>query len=156
MQKQVYFIGIGGAGMSALARYFLSQNWVVLGSDLVESGITTELQKEGANVKIGQKKVNITAQIDLVVHSQAIRSENPELEEARRIGIKTLSYPEVIGELTRQYKTIAVAGAHGKSTTTALAALVLEKGGLDPMVIVGANLKEFSGKNFRADRKSVV
>ncbi len=150
MKKSVYFIGIGGAGMSALARYFLSQNWAVLGSDLAESGIVAQLRKEGAKVKIGQKNGNITAKIDLIIYSQAIRPENPELQEARRLNINTLSYPKVIGELTRKYKTIAIAGAHGKSTTTALAALVLQKGGLDPTVIVGANLKEFGGKNFRA------
>ena len=152
--KSVHFIGIGGAGMSALARYFLSQNWDVSGSDLAESPITAELRKEGVKVKIGQKKSNIRAGMALAVYSQAIRPDNPELKEARRYGIQTLSYPEEIGELTRQYKTITVSGAHGKSTTTALSALILEKGGFDPTVIVGANLKEFGGKNFRKGKCS--
>jgi UDP-N-acetylmuramate--alanine ligase len=149
-KKKVHFIGIGGAGMSALARYFLSQKWAVSGSDITESPILAMLRKEGVKVKIGHNKSHITADIALVVHSQAIRQDNPELEAARQFGIKEISYPEAIGELTQKYKTIAVSGAHGKSTTTALIALILEKGGLDPTVIVGANLKEFSGKNFRS------
>ncbi|MBI2096929.1 MAG: UDP-N-acetylmuramate--L-alanine ligase, partial [Candidatus Sungbacteria bacterium] len=148
--KWVYFIGIGGIGMSALARYYKARKWAVSGSDLAWSGITKELAKEGVKVKIGHKKGNLPAGLALVIYSQAIRSSNPELREARRRGVRVAPYPEIVGELTRTYTTIAVAGAHGKSTTTALASLVMIKGGLDPTVIVGAKLKEFGGKNFRA------
>jgi UDP-N-acetylmuramate--alanine ligase len=148
-KQHVYFIGIGGAGVSALARYYLAQKWTVSGSDLAESPITLRLRKNGANVKIGHRKTNVPPDATLVIRSQAVRPENPELKESERRGIPTLSYPEAVGELTRQYKTIAVAGAHGKSTTTALAAFVSQNGGLDPTVIVGANLKEFGGGNFR-------
>ena len=105
--------------------------------------------QEGVKVKIGQKRGNITAGMALVIYSQAIRPENPELKEAHRRGIPAISYPEAIGERTRRYKTTAVSGAHGKSTTTALAALILEKGGFDPTAIIGANLKEFGGGNFK-------
>lgn len=147
--KRVHFIGIGGIGMSSLARYFKSLKWAVSGSDAIQSSITKALVKEGVKVKIGHKKGNLPANLDLVVVSQAIRSENPELKEACRRGIRTLTYPEAIGELTRQYETIAIAGAHGKSTTTALAALTFMKGGLDPTVIVGTILKELRDKNFR-------
>jgi UDP-N-acetylmuramate--alanine ligase len=175
MRKSIHFIGIGGAGMSALARYFLSQKWAVSGSDIGESPIIAGLRKEGVKVKIGQKRAHIRAEMTLVIYSQAIRPNNPELKEARRLarqsfakqnlggqahqsfsgeniggsGIQVLSYPEAIGKITRQYKTVTVSGAHGKSTTAALAALILEKGGLDPTVIMGANLKKFGGKNFR-------
>ena len=156
MYKSIHFIGIGGAGMSALARYFLSQKWAVSGSDLAESPIIAGLRKEGVKVKIGQKRGNITAKMTLIIYSQAVRADNPELKEARRRGIRTISYPEAVGELTRQYKTIAISGAHGKSTTTALTALILKKGGLDPTVIMGANLKEFSGKNFRKGKNEYL
>lgn len=157
---KVHFIGIGGIGMSALARYFLAQKWAVSGSDLVKSGITQTLQKEGVEVKIGHKKAYLPAHVDLVVTSQAIPRDNPELMEARRRGVRTLAYPDVIAELTEQHKTIAIAGAHGKSTTTALAALTLIKGGLDPTVIIGTNLKEFGGgkqgSNFRKGRSEYL
>lgn len=157
-KKHVHFIGIGGIGMSALARYFLAQKWVVSGSDLAKSPILSQLHKDGVNVKIGHKKGGLPKNTTLVVYSQAIRPANPELEQAGKLGAETrvLSYPEAIGELTRQYKTIAVSGAHGKSTTTALVALILKDGGLDPTVIVGANLKEFAGGNFRQGKSEYL
>jgi len=157
---KVHFVGIGGIGMSALARYFLAQKWAVSGSDLVKSGITQNLQKEGVEVKIGHKKAYLPTDVGLVVTSQAIPRDNPELVEARRRGVRILTYPEVIAELTEQHKTIAIAGAHGKSTTTALAALTLIAGGLDPTVIIGTNLKEFGGgrqgSNFRKGRSEYL
>lgn len=151
-RKMVHFIGIGGIGMSALARLFLTSKIPVSGSDLVESLVTRKLVKEGAKIKIGHAKQNVDRRVGLVIHSLAATAYNPELCEARQLGIPTLSYPEAIGRLTRNYKTIAVSGAHGKSTTTALIALILQKAGLDPTVIVGTNLREFGGKNFRAGR----
>jgi UDP-N-acetylmuramate--alanine ligase len=90
------------------------------------------------------------------VTSQAISRENPEVREALRCGLRVLTYPEAIGELTHRYKTVAIAGSHGKSTTTALSALTLTKGGFDPTVIVGTNLKEFGGKNFRAGKSELL
>ncbi len=147
--------------MSALARYFLSQKWDVAGSDIAESPITAALRKEGITIKIGQKKDNVAADRALVIYSQAILPDNPELKEARRRAqpgrsLSVLSYPEAVGELTREHETIAIAGAHGKSTTTALTALVLEKGGFDPTVIVGANIKEYGGRNFRAGQSEYL
>lgn len=152
---KVHFIGIGGIGTSALARWFLTQNWAVSGSDIVESKITQELRKEGVKVKIGHKKANLDKKTTFVIYNQAISPSNPELQEARRFKIKCASYPEALGELTRQYKTVAVAGAHGKSTVTAFVSLVLMKAGFDPTVVIGTRLKQFggpSGKNFRRGR----
>jgi UDP-N-acetylmuramate--alanine ligase len=153
---KIHFIGIGGIGMSALARYFLAQKWAVSGSDMVETAITRTLRKEGVRVKIGHKKGNLPEGVDMVVRSAAVQAGNPELRAARHIETRGLSrvltYPEAVGEITKQYKTIAVAGAHGKSTTTALAALALVKGQLDPTVIIGTNLKEFGGRNFRSGK----
>ncbi len=155
-RRVVHFIGVGGIGMSALARYFLSQNWVVSGSDAAAGVITQSLIKDGLRVKIGHKKGYVPADAELVVTSQAIGRENPEVREALRRGLRVLTYPEAIGELTRRYKTIAIAGSHGKSTTTALSALTLAKGGFDPTVIVGTNLKEFGGNNFRAGKSELL
>lgn len=153
-KKLVNIIGIGGIGISALARWFLAQNWAVSGSDTISSSLTQELKKEGVEVKIGHKKANLPAKNDLVVYSKAILPQNPELAEARRRGLKIMSYPEALGELTRHYQTIAVAGAHGKSTTTALLSLILIKAGFDPTVIIGAKLKELKNKNFRAGKSN--
>lgn len=147
-----HFIGIGGIGISALARWFLAKNWAVSGSDVVSSSITRELEKEGVKVKIGHKKAGLPPRADMVVFSEAIGHKNPELLEAKRRGIVPLSYPQALGCLTKTYKTLAVTGSHGKSTTTAMLALILMRAGFDPNVVVGTKLKEFGGKNFRSGK----
>lgn len=135
--------------MSALARYFLSQRWQVSGSDLSPSSTTDELRKEGVKFFTGHTAGNINPNIPLIVYNNAIPDSNPELKRAKELGLACRTYPEVIGELTRTYKTIAIAGSHGKSTTTSMTALILIEAGLDPMVIVGTKLKELGNKNFR-------
>ncbi len=155
-EKSVYFIGIGGIGMSSLAQWFKAQNWAVFGSDIAESKITQDLKKDGVKVKIGHKKANLESQIGLVVYNNAIPTGNPELLEARKRGLPVYSYPEAVGELTRGYETFAVAGAHGKSTTTSLLSLALMRGGFDPTVIVGTRLKEFGDTNFRLGSKDYL
>ncbi len=149
MKLKAHFVGIGGIGVSALARYFLAQNWDVSGSDSEESIITKELRHEGVKLKIGHYKNNIDSDTTIVIYSQAIPLDNPELVESDRLNIPTSSYPEALGALTRENRTIAIAGSHGKSTTTALTARVLISGGLDPTVIIGTRLKEFDNSNFR-------
>jgi len=150
-RPKVHFIGIGGIGMSALARWYFNQKWAVTGSDIVFSPILRDLEKEGLKIEIGHKKANLRLKPDLVIYNQAISASNPELKEAKKRGIKTLVYPEALGNISRRYqKTIAIAGAHGKSTTTALLSLVLVKAGFNPTVILGTLLKEFNNKNFRA------
>lgn len=148
-RNRVHFIGVGGIGMSALARYFLSEKWHVSGSDLSPSSITGELQKEGVKFFPNHKPSNISDEIQLVVYNNAITPDNPELRRAKELGLACRTYPEVVGELTKTYKTIAIAGSHGKSTTTSMTALIMIEAGLDPMVIVGTKLKEFGNKNFR-------
>lgn len=163
---KVHFIGIGGIGMSALARYFKAQKWAVSGSDAVRSKITDSLQKDGVRVKIGHKKAYLPAGLDILVYNRAIPQNNPELAAARVLGrgsrrssewspgtrVRILPYAETLGEITKKYKTIAITGSHGKSTTTSLAALALVKGGLDPTVLVGTTLRELGNKNFRMGR----
>ncbi len=146
--NHIYFIGIGGIGVSALARYYLAAGWQVSGSDAAQSEITDDLKKRGARIFIGQRAKNI-GQTGLIVYSAAIKPENPELSAAISRSIKTLTYAQAVGELTKKYFTIAVAGSHGKSTTTALIGLIMIKAGLDPTIIVGTKLKELDNSNFR-------
>ncbi len=148
-KSSAHLIGIGGIGMSALARWFLAKNWAVSGSDLIGSPITQKLKKEGVKVKIGHKKANLPAGTTMVVYSAAVGSSNPEFEEAVRRGFKPMTYAETLGCLTKVYKTIAVAGSHGKSTTASLLGLTLLKAGFDPNIVIGTKLKELDGKNFR-------
>ncbi|MFH1894554.1 MAG: Mur ligase domain-containing protein, partial [Patescibacteria group bacterium] len=138
MRCRIHFIGIGGIGVSALARYYLEKGHRVSGSDLASSEITEALKKNGARIIIGpHKKENFPKTADLVIYSPAVQKSNPELKQAYQIqntkyNIQVLSYPEALGELTRQYFTIAVSGTHGKSTTTAMLSLILIKAGLNP------------------------
>jgi len=147
---KIHFIGIGGIGVSALAQYYLAKGHEISGSDLVASEITDFLKEKGIEVIIGNSAENIKQDFDLVIYSPAVKPDNPELLQATNYKLQTKSYPEALGELTKEYYTIAVAGAHGKSTTTAMIGLVLAKAGLDPTVIVGTKVKEFGDSNFRA------
>lgn len=149
LKPAAHFIGIGGIGISALARWFLAQNWAVTGSDIQNSTLIEELRKEGVIIKIGHNAKNLPKKLEMVIFSPAIKEDNPEIIEARKKGIKPLSYPETVGCLTKVYKTIAIAGSHGKSTTTAMLGLVLIEAGLDPNIIVGTKLKELDNSNFR-------
>ncbi len=159
-RRIVHFIGIGGIGMSALARWFLARKWAVFGSDTTEGKITLDLKKQGLKVKIGHKKGNLRPKTDLVIYNSAILRDNPELKEARRRDIAIFSFSEALGELTRHYETFAIAGAHGKSTTTSLLALVLLRARWDPTIIVGTKLKELTppadGSNFRMGRSNYL
>ncbi len=148
-KKTIYLSGIGGIGMSALARWYKAQNWAVSGSDIVESGITGKLRKEGLKVHIGHKKSNINKELGLLVYNRAIKPDNPELLAAKGLGVPILPYAKALGEITKNYTTIAITGSHGKSTTTALIGLILLKAGFDPSVFVGTELKEFGGRNIR-------
>ncbi|MGC9611215.1 MAG: UDP-N-acetylmuramate--L-alanine ligase [Minisyncoccia bacterium] len=154
--KNVHFIGIGGIGVSSLAYWFKSLGWAISGSDSAGGKITLGLKKDGFKVKIGHKKGNLGAKTGLVIYSNAIKPDNPELVQARRLGIPVMTYPEAVGILTRHYKTFGVAGAHGKSTTTSLLSLVLIKAGWDPNVIVGTKLKEFGNRNFHLGRSNYL
>jgi len=147
---KIHFIGIGGIGVSALAKYYLEKGCQISGSDLVSSEITKALKKLGAKIFIGRHKIkNLPEDADLVIYSPAVSKDNPELKEAKKLKIKCLSYPEALGDLTKKYFTIAVSGTHGKSTTAAMIGLLLKKAGFDPTVIVGTKLKEFKNSNCR-------
>lgn len=152
----IFFIGIGGIGVSALAQYYLKKGDQVFGSDLSGSEITEMLEKQGAEIFIGQEAKNIIENIDLVIYSPAVQEDNPEFAQAKKLGIKCLSYPQALGNLTKEHFTIAVSGTHGKSSTTSMLALLLIKAELDPTVIVGTKLKEFGNSNFRAGKSKYL
>ena len=134
----------------------MSKGHEVSGSDLVASEITDFLAKKGIKIFIGNDVTNISKDLDLVIYSPAVEQTNPELMAAKSLNIKCQTYPEALGELTKNHFTIAISGTHGKSTTTSMIGLLLEKAGLDPTVIVGTKLKEFGGSNFRAGKSEYL
>jgi UDP-N-acetylmuramate--alanine ligase len=155
--QHVHFIGIGGAGMSGLAEILLARGVAVSGSDLVRSEKTDELKKQGAKIFIEHDAKHITDDIDTVVYSSAVRnSGNPELAKAEELGIRTIRRADFLGELTRDIPTVAVAGTHGKTTTSSMIAHILIESGLDPLVSVGAKVQELGGKNSRAGKGNVA
>ena len=157
MKKRIHFIGIGGIGVSALAKYYLKKGWQVSGSDLVKSEITLQMKDLGARVHIGKPKASlITTRIEKVIFSPAVLKNHKERVAARKKKIQELSYPQALGELTEKHYTIAVSGTHGKSTTTAMLGLLLTKAGLDPTVIVGTKLKEFGNTNCRVGKSKYL
>lgn len=154
---RIHFIGIGGIGVSALARYYLSKGHKISGSDLASSEITKALKEIGVKVYVGPHKVkNLSKDVDLVVYSPAVQPDNPERKAAKKRKIKVRSYPQALGELTKKHFTIAVAGSHGKSTVTAMLGLLLRRAKLDPTVIVGTKLKEFGDSNCRVGKSKYL
>ncbi|MFH1392380.1 MAG: UDP-N-acetylmuramate--L-alanine ligase [bacterium] len=135
MQK-IHFIGIGGVGLSNIAFFYLKKNIQVFGSDLQKSEITQELKRQGAKIFIGHQAVNLKKS-DLVIYSEAIPENNPELQKAKKLNIKCLSGGQAISELSKNYFTIAVSGMHGKTTTCSMIAQILLKAGLDPSYVIG-------------------
>ncbi len=140
---KIHFIGIGGIGLSALARFLNNNGHEVCGSDMKSSPITDELENEGIKVSCPQDAKNISDDLDLVIYSAAVTDENPELIESRLKQIKTLSRKEALPIILGDKKNYCVAGAHGKSTTTAILASILNSSAL-----IGAISKDF-GSNFR-------
>lgn len=141
--------------MSALARYFLSEGYEVSGSDIGESAITKKLETEGITFYSEQKPENITNNnFDLFVYTEAIFQDaeqsqhHPEFDEAKKLNIKSQKYFEAIGEISKNYYTIAVSGSHGKSSTASMLATILRDSGREVISIVGANIHDWDGKNF--------
>jgi UDP-N-acetylmuramate--alanine ligase len=136
--RNIYFIGIGGIGISAIARMMLLDGKQVSGSDRDETKVTEELRRAGAVIMIVQKADNIPADCDLIIYTVAIPTDNPEFVEAKKRGIPMLTYPQTLNIISKDKYTIAVSGTHGKTTVTAMVAKVMIDAGLDPTVIVGS------------------
>ncbi|RWR46963.1 UDP-N-acetylmuramate--L-alanine ligase [Sinirhodobacter ferrireducens] len=145
----IHFIGIGGIGMSGIAEVLITLGYKVQGSDAKASKITDRLVELGATFHEGQRAGNITDDVAVVVISSAIKKGNPELEEARRRKLPVVRRAEMLAELMRLKSNIAIAGTHGKTTTTTMVATLLDKGGFDPTVINGGIIHAY-GSNARA------
>ena len=145
----IHFVGMGGIGMSGIAEVLINLGYRVQGSDAKASKITDRLVKLGATFFEGQAAANISDGVSVVVISSAIKPGNPELEEARRRKLPVVRRAEMLAELMRLRSNIAIAGTHGKTTTTTMVATLLDKGGFDPTVINGGVIHAY-GSNARA------
>ncbi|MDB5034357.1 MAG: UDP-N-acetylmuramate/alanine ligase [Chlorobi bacterium] len=147
--NRVHFVGIGGIGMSGIAEILLDQGFTVTGSDLAKSDVTDRLESLGATIMPGHAAEHV-AGADVVVYSSAVHpDENPETVEASRNKIPLIRRAEMLAEVTRMKYGIAVAGTHGKTTTTSMIGLVMIEANLDPTVIVGGRLSGLGGANAR-------
>jgi UDP-N-acetylmuramate--alanine ligase len=152
--QRIHFVGIGGIGMSGIAEVLLNLGYKVSGSDLKSSGVTQRLAELGATVFEGHRAENI-AGAEVVVTSSAISVENPEVAEAHALHIPVIQRAEMLAELMRLKYGIAIAGMHGKTTTTSMVAAVLAAGGLDPTVVVGGRV-DAMGSNARVGKSQYL
>lgn len=153
--QPLHFTGIGGIGMSGIAEILLQLGFAISGSDLKLSPVTERLARLGARIYQGHDAAYVAGARALVV-SSAVPPDNPEVLEARRLQIPVISRGEMLAELMRLKYGVAVAGSHGKTTTTAMLAFVLERAGLDPTVVVGGRLQAFGGANARIGRSVLL
>jgi len=143
--KRVHFIGIGGAGMSGIARIMLAHRIEVSGSDVKESSVTTNLKNLGAHIFIGHRAENVQG-VDIVVVSTAIAPTNPERRAAEDMGIRTIARAQALAALMSEQRSVAVAGTHGKTTTTSMLTVALQSAGVDPSFAIGGMINS-SGVN---------
>ncbi|ABL00881.1 UDP-N-acetylmuramate--L-alanine ligase [Pelobacter propionicus] len=137
--EKIHFVGIGGIGMSGIAEVLLNLGYKVSGSDLRGSDITERLARLGAEIGIGHKADNLK-DVDVVVISSAVHDDNPEVVEAKRLHVPVIPRAEMLAELMRMKFGIAIAGTHGKTTTTSMAASILGHAGIDPTIVIGGKL----------------
>ncbi len=152
--KKIHFVGIGGIGMSGIALIMLEMGYTVTGSDIKENKNISLLRKRGAKIYIGHSPLNVVDS-DVVVYSSAIREDNEELLQARKLKIPTVSRGEMLAELFRIKEGIAVSGSHGKTTTTSMIASILEDADMDPTVIIGGILKRL-GSNAKLGKGNLI
>src|SRR5216684_2941787 len=152
--QRIHFVGIGGIGMSGIAEVLLNLGYKISGSDLKNSAVTQRLATLGASTFEGHAAANI-AGADVVVTSSAIPVDNPEVAEARRSHVPVIQRAEMLAELMRLKYGIAIAGMHGKTTTTSMVAAVLAAGGLDPTVVVGGRV-DAMGSNARLGKSQYM
>jgi UDP-N-acetylmuramate--alanine ligase len=153
--QPVHFVGIGGIGMSGLAEILLGMGYRVSGSDLRSSSVTEGLEQRGAKVFQGHQAANL-GDARAVVVSSAVAQDNPEIAEARRLGIPVIPRGELLAELMRLKFGIAVAGSHGKTTTTSMIAAIMTHAGLDPTVVVGGRVGMMGGANARLGKSDYL
>lgn len=152
--EHVHFIGIGGYGMSAIAKVMLEMGYQISGSDLAQQELTEKLKAKGAQVFIGHEARNVSG-ADLVVYSTALAKDNVEMQAAEQLNIPIIHRSQMLARLMNERKGIAVAGAHGKTTTSSMIALVMEICGLDPTYIIGGEIMNV-GSNAKAGKGEFV
>ena len=145
--KKVHMVGIGGIGMSALAQYLLDQGIEVSGSDRDTSPVTELLGSKGIMVSMPQHAANVPEDAELVIYTEAVWEDNPERLRAKELGIPQRSYFHVLGEVSEGRRTVAVAGTHGKTTTTGMLARILKDAAVSPTAIIGSLVRDF-GSNY--------
>src|SRR2546423_143087 len=148
--RRIHFVGIGGIGMSGIAELLVNLGYEVSGSDMQRSDITTRLESLGVRVAEGHDAGNL-GNAEVLVYSSAIKPSNPEVAAARDRGVAIMPRGALLGELMETRQSIAVAGAHGKPTTTSMIAVMLEAAGLDPTAVIGGRVAAF-GSNARIGR----
>ena len=154
-EQNIYFVGIGGIGMSALAQLLRKHGKHVTGSDRDHSPTTDMLAAQGVHLHFGHDATNVPRDTEVVIYSDAVPEDNPERVRAKGYGARELSYFEALGEVSEGYFTIAIAGTHGKTTTTGMLGKILIDAGFQPTVIVGSIMKDF-GSNFVAGRDDLL
>src|SRR5437773_1170180 len=153
--QHLHFTGIGGIGMSGIAEVLLNLGYTISGSDLRTTPITERLAGMGAKVYEGHAAANVTGAKALVV-SSAVDEQNPEVQEARRLQIPVIPRGELLAELMRLKFGIAIAGSHGKTTTTSMVASIMNAGGLDPTIVVGGRVAAMGGSNARVGKGTIL
>lgn len=153
---KAYFIGIGGIGMSALAQLYADRGIEVSGSDREDSPTTELLRQKGISVHIEQVAENVPTDANEIVYSEAVWDDNVERVRAKELGIPQHSYFEALGTVSKEYRTIAVAGTHGKTTTTGMLAKVLQEAGASPTAIVGSIVRDFGSNYLKGESKWLV
>src|SRR2546430_1766096 len=152
--QRIHFVGIGGIGMSGIAEVLLNLGYKISGSDLKSSAVTQRLATLGATISEGHKAENISG-AEVVVVSSAVPPDNPEIAQARALHVPVIQRAEMLAELMRLKYGIAIAGMHGKTTTTSMVAAVLAAGGLDPTVVVGGRV-DAMGSNARLGKSQYL
>lgn len=153
--KHIHFVGIGGIGMSGIAELLLNLGYQVSGSDIRESRVTRRLAGLGGRIYHGHAGANLK-DADVVVYSSAVTMENPEIKEARERAIPVIPRAEMLAELMRLKYGVAVAGAHGKTTTASMIASILTAGALDPTVVIGGRLDIWGGSNAKLGQGDII
>lgn len=149
IKNKIHMIGIGGVSMSGIADILLSMGFTLSGSDMTQSLNTDRLKNEGVKITIGHYPENVHGS-DIVVYTAAVKEDNPEIIEAKRLNLMLIERSDFLGELTKLYKeTIAISGTHGKTTTTSMLSWIFVESLLDPTIQVGADLKILNNQNYR-------
>jgi UDP-N-acetylmuramate--alanine ligase len=156
LTESYHFIGIGGCGMSALAQLLQRQGHTITGSDRKQTDLTDHLIATGIPVQIGHETGSFSHPIDTVVFSAAVTSDNPELQRARKNRFKCRKYAEVLGSLSEKIPTFAIAGTHGKSTSSAWLSYMLSEAGHDPAFVIGADVSQLGGSSGAGSGRTMV